>query len=198
MNPFNRKSKFFNLLSLMMLILELASCSSMNNDKENNPSFQIAFLQGEKVCSSPDLGNNIETSWQVLQESFPSKVIYTIRLDKIESYNWKDQSITLTNKEAKEFSDFVSNGSNSSLICPYAFLVLVDETPTYGGQIVFYQSPQRFQFPVIYIQSEDDRVRLLLRPYHSVLQIEPNDPAWQIIKDENIKKIMSDSNKLEE
>lgn len=182
----------------MMLILELASCSSMNNDKENNPSFQIAFLQGEKVCSSPDLGNNIETSWQVLQESFPSKVIYTIRLDKIESYNWKDQSITLTNKEAKEFSDFVSNGSNSSLICPYAFLVLVDETPTYGGQIVFYQSPQRFQFPVIYIQSEDDRVRLLLRPYHSVLQIEPNDPAWQIIKDENIKKIMSDSNKLEE
>ncbi len=198
MNFQQQKNKLVWLFCVMLVILGIPSCLSKGNVAmvEKNQSFLLVLLRGEKICSSPELGNSWETAWPVLQKSYPLNVVHRVNLDGIETYNWMEQIITLTDKESGIFSSVIRDKEVPSLVCPYAFLVLLDNTPIYGGKIIFSQSAMAIQYPVIYLGQDPEKLSLIIRPFHSIFQIEPNNPAWQIINDARIEDVLLQAGKL--
>lgn len=190
--------QFIGLILAMMVVSNISSCSRKEDSTtvDSKESFQLAIIRGEKNCTSPKLGDSWETVWPVLQTFYPSNAIHTVNLAGIESYNWTEQSITLSDMESETFSSIISNQTGMAEICQYAFLVLLNYEPIYGGKITFSQSALARKYPVIYIELDNNKLELLIRPFHSVLPIDSNDPAWPMIRDPRVKNVFLKANKL--
>jgi len=197
MNYLEPKVKSVGLLIVWLVFLGVQSCTKVENasttDKER--SFEFALIQGEQICTPPNLGPSWETAWPVLQQSYPSGVVYSFTMADIETYNWSEQVITLTESESETFSMVVSNNT-PSFICYYAFLVLFDGAPLYGGRIVLKQSNIIVRYPVVYLGRIDNKRTLTIRPYHFNAYLDKDDPLWKVINDVRVEEALLEAGKL--
>ncbi len=182
------------LLSLCFMFILTSCLSPKGTPSGSGQSFEIALLQGDEISRPPGLGNTTQSSWQVLQKAFPSKVVGRISLEDIETYQWEEQIITLTPHASKEIA---ATCEIDMLRAPCGFVVVVNGTPLYGGLITSPMTEQAIDYPVIYLKEDGGRVTLAIRPYHSVLGLDQDDPAWQAIRDIRIESIFARLGKLQ-
>lgn len=187
-----RTSFFARFLFGTLLILGLSSCEEKRNETPiSNEAFQIAVLQGELLCKPKSLGASSESALNTLYEIYPESVVHRITLNDIQVYNWSEQSILLTENGAKEFQNAIREGK-----CPHAFLVLEENNPIYGGQITLSFVATAMNYPVIYVEQNPQKITI--RPFHTIQEIEQNNPAWVIIKDKKLKDVLLKAKKLVE
>ncbi len=189
-----RASAMIRLVPLLCLVLSLASCTSLKEaPPDSRQLFQIAMLRGDEISRAPGLGSTIESSWPVLQKAFPSGSVHSITPDDIEMYEWADQTITLTAQASTTVAKVLQKETPQTL---WGFVVVVDGKPLYGGVFTYPMTARSIGYPVIYEDEADGRVTFTIRPYHSVLGIPQDDPAWQGIRDSRVKSIFSELGKL--
>lgn len=185
---------------LSELLLGLFSCTTRENmGMETTHSFRIAMLDQNVAFQPPGLGATIESSWPILQSAYPSKVVYTVTEEDIDTYNWIDQTIELSPQASKRFIEFFEcNLDDTYPVCTelYSFVSLFDDAPIYGGRFIVAMSPLVLRFPIIYAKMSSGIVTFSIRPFHPTETIELDNPAWEVIRNENVKSIFLELNKL--
>jgi hypothetical protein len=185
------------LIFILGLLLLSPGCSAKQASSPRQVhSFEIAFVKSDEMNSPPGLGHTVETSWPILRRAYPAGVIYRITVDDIETYDWMEQTITLTGRGSAALAQVIYEDGKPGWIRVHPFVVVLDGTPLYGGLIWFAGSAMVIDFPVIYLGTLDDRITLTIRPIHSFYSFEPNDPAWSTIKDERIRVVLAEADKL--
>jgi hypothetical protein len=195
-----RGYKFWRvLLSLTAVIL--MSCNSINEPSMgNNHSFQLVIL--EKDVSHDcwqRMGYTQESSWPVFQQAYlSSENAYVITEVGIESYDWSKQNITLTPSTTEELiNSFGCSYDIVGCLNSRVFVVVVDNTPLYGGIFIFPGPAMAIRFPVIYPNYIEKKIVFTVRPAFSWYSDPPTDESlWGPIKDERIADIFSDLGKL--
>ena len=131
-----------------------------------NISFQIHIL--EEKWNQLGLGYEFERS-QVILEKITSDSL-TLLANDIDTYNWPEQSITLTlEASAKVRAILPQEKSLSMELERRGVAITLDGSFLYGGIFLEPGSAMAISYPVIYIQESGEQVVFLIRPVHSVL-----------------------------
>ena len=141
----------------------LLSCS---NQPAYEPTYKIhIFMQ------SPELSNMRDGYDQSLNEIDLADSTFVINDSDIESYDWSDQTITLTETISSQLETTIG-GDPSYHLDQSAFVVTLDGKRLYGGLFLKIGSARGTDYPVIYVESfEREKV---------IFQVQPCHPSWRI------------------
>lgn len=207
----NHKRSNFILAVVFLLLLNLTSChSASGNDLEDTArSFTIAILSEEKSYDSwQEMGYTRGSSWPIFLDAYQSSQdAYRIETNDIDVYDWSEQTITLTAKASEAMINTFECIPDDRFPCAgmSVFVVVVDQSPAYGGLIMDPYSPLGFQFPVIYPTIRGDRMIFAIRPVHHHKSASGFDESywfdldesyWAGIMDQRVKALFDRLGKL--
>lgn len=194
------KIKSLRLVLLAAMMPILVSCTSLERTPmQTQHSFILSILDKSVLGQSPGLGNTLETSWPILQNAYPQEVVYSIKIEDIETYDWTQQVITLSATASKSLSDsFECGGARPYPLCllQYSFVVVLNGQPLYGGRFIIPESASVVHYPIIYASADNDRATFTIRPGHPAGAITDSDPEWKDLRDERIESIFDSLGKL--
>jgi len=193
-----------NLFCSFVMLTVLSFSLPYNSAETARPvqrpkGFTLAVLKSEPTFDEKGEHKAKQDYPSVLKrlEMAASEVLFAIRGDDIESYDWKRQSITLTRESTKRLiavlpSDKELNptarsikvmakelgwGNVIGMSLQYkGFLVLVDGRSVYGGIFLEPTSELAIDFPVIRAELRDEKATLRILPVHATFMT--CDPVW--------------------
>ncbi len=181
-------------------VMSFTGCHKQNQLTENvnMDNFQIVILNDDINKQLPGLGYSNETAWPVLQNSYPQSVIFQVITTDIESYDWNNQVIILTEEASTNLENFFSTTETTNIeniISNHPFLVIFDNEPIYGGLFLSgIPIATSYDFPIIYPKQENNKISLTIKPNNSILRTYSVD-EWKVIKDDRIKKYFDELGK---
>ena len=206
MIPIRNSLSVLARIFLLALLSSLISCNvtSENAQISKDSEFQLVVLDYE-VTRYGGLGQDWQTAWPVLQAAYPSHVEYTISAGAIDSYDWSEQIIYLTDQASVAMLDKYEVTSedchkNRGKVCviPQAFLVVYQGEPLYGG--IFWIKDDMVAYAIMYpiiasMTTDDGHVAFIIRPYKSISKTYSADD-WLLIKDKRIEALFAELGKL--
>ena len=147
-------------LLLLFFCSMLTGCSTIKPDTD---VFRIDILQGD--VTSLKLGYEYSEACKIIQAN-EEQILLTIEEGDIESYDWQNQVIALTETGSLKLEPYLSD----ILIVKNAFVVRLGEQKQYGGVVIEEGSAMAIRYPVIYISTENaTNYKLIIRPIHGIL-----------------------------
>ncbi len=203
MNSNNCLAAIARVLILMGAAMILSSCGTTENTSmDTNQSFRIAIMAESVGSQPPGLGYTVTSSWPILQQAYPSQVVYNITENDIAVYDWSHQIVTLTPQASTALIEAVvcpdEQRTDLIFLCfaSRAFVVSFDEKPLYGGVFLYPESAMGIDFPVIYVSCVGDAVVLTIRPIHVLAGGSIDNSSWRVIKDDRIEQLFAELDKF--
>ena len=107
-------------------------------------------------------------AWAVLETISLDDPVEAVGDGQIESYDWTNQTVTLTRAASEAFAPtFASSAPSGQLVAQTLFVVTLNGARLYGGMFLSEQSAMGIKFPVIYLAGDSEHLELAIRPSHS-------------------------------
>lgn len=178
-------------------ILFLGLLTSCSGSQKAGSCFQLYILGSD--LDELELGNDPDQAWGVLAQVDLGASTWVIDQDDIETYNWSEQSITLTQNASSRLVQHLSEWSYLPIALSHrGFVATIDGDKLYGGVFLEAGSPMAIPWPVIYPDVSGETVVLRLRPAHPLsARYQDLDPsARSVIEIERVRDFFRRRGKL--
>jgi hypothetical protein len=157
-------------VGMMVLAVALSACgmSTVPSRTTQLPAtasgegFRLYVLNGK--MADLNLGYTRESSWSVLSKVDLAANRMVITQDGIESYDWAEQTITLTLDATKAIVAIFPPPGTFSLMIGVPFVVALDGERIYGGVFMVAGYDAKCEMPIILGRTEGNRIQLQIRP----------------------------------
>ena len=189
---------FLRYFALFCLVAGLfTACSSNSSSPPLDDSFQLIIFK--KGWYDLNLGYQAQDALPDINAIKESDTLFAINLNDIETYDWDQQTITLTREATEQLAIALDNHVESSeavealmgmreslgrgnpferALYTKAFLVKVDDHPLYGGIFLHAISQMAIDYPVIRLSVIEGKAILSLLPVHiPFVMIDPIDSS---------------------
>lgn len=151
------------IIAWTILTVLLVSCS-------NQPSYEIHIYMQSQALSN--MGYQHDQSWRILSGIDLADSTFVINDSDIESYDWSNQRITLTETISSQLETAVG-GDPSIRLDQGAFVVTLGDARLYGGLFLQPGSARAIDYPAIYVESiEQEKVVFRIQACHPFCKTE--------------------------
>lgn len=177
------KFPFANPICITLFMLFLISCSGDEKAQTDNLDFEIAILDFNAREEPEFYDMKFNELMGVIVDQYPSNAIYSISGENIETYDWENQVITLSENETQNLVSYFFCNFPGTCLAGQGFVVIHKGEVKYGGVFSFrIDRAQYIDFPLIYPELEDKKLKLTITPNNSRTSI-----IWERIKVEDIR-----------
>jgi hypothetical protein len=151
------------ITGLVFMMGFYAACTESTSPATHTIKFKLYILDID--VDQLVLESNRERPWPVFKETDLEKSIWIITENEIESYDWSQQSITLTAKASVRLQEIFSEELSLTFgLAEQAFVVTLGEEILYGGIFMEEGVARGVRYPVIYPEETGNRIIFFLRP----------------------------------